>query len=250
MPKFQLNGQVALVTGASQGIGEAIARAMAEAGAQVVLAARNVEKLAAVAATIEAAGGAALTFPMDVSEPAQVKSAFAQTLARFGRLDVLVNNAGITRDALAMRMKQEDWDAVLRTDLTGVHICIQQAIPPMLRQRRGRIINIASVVAQMGNPGQVNYAAAKAGVIGLTRALALELASRNITVNAVAPGFITTDMTGGLTEKTVEQLAARIPLGRLGSPADVSAAVVFLASEEAGYITGQVLSVNGGMYMA
>jgi 3-oxoacyl-[acyl-carrier protein] reductase len=247
---FQLSEQVVVVTGASQGIGEAIARAMAAAGAKVVLTARNAEKLAAVVAGMEVQGHSAVALPMDVSDAAQIKSGFAQALARFGRLDVLVNNAGITRDALAVRMKAEDWDAVLRTDLTGVHLCIQQAIPPMLRQRRGRIINISSVVAQMGNPGQVNYVAAKAGVIGLTRALALELASRNITVNAVAPGFIATDMTSVLPEKTVEQLTARIPLGRLGSPADIAAAAVFLASEEAGYITGQVLSVNGGMHMA
>lgn len=247
---FQLDGQVVLVTGASQGIGEAIARAMSQAGATVILTARNAEKLASVAASIETGGATALALPMDVCDAGQVKSVFGQALARFGRLDVLVNNAGITRDGLAVRMKASDWDAVIRTDLTGVHLCIQQAIAPMLRQRRGRIINISSVVAQMGNPGQANYVAAKAGVIGLTRALALELASRNITVNAVAPGFIATDMTAALAEKAVEQLSARIPLGRLGSPADVAAAVVFLASEEAAYITGHVLSVNGGMYMA
>jgi 3-oxoacyl-[acyl-carrier protein] reductase len=246
---FQLKDQVAVVTGASQGIGEEIALQMAQAGAKVVLAARNEGKLAVVAARIEAAGGAALALPMDVSDPARIKAVFGQVVAQFGRLDILVNNAGITRDGLAVRMKPDDWDAVLRTDLTGVHLCIQQAIVPMLRQRRGRIINVSSVVAQMGNPGQANYVAAKAGVIGLTRALALELASRNITVNAVAPGFITTDMTAALSEKTVEQLAARVPLGRLGSPADVAAAVLFLASDEAAYITGHVLSVNGGMYM-
>jgi 3-oxoacyl-[acyl-carrier protein] reductase len=247
---FQLTDRIALVTGASQGIGEAIARTLAEAGAKVVLAARNQEKLAAVLAGIEAAGGQALAVGMDVSDPAQVKAAFQQAIERFGRLDILVNNAGITRDGLSMRMKMEDWDAVLRTNLTGAHICAQQAIPSMLRQRWGRIINISSVVAQMGNPGQVNYVAAKAGMIGLTKSLALELASRHITVNAVAPGFIESEMTQALPEKAVEQLSARIPLGRLGTPADVSGAVVFLSSEEAGYITGHVLSVNGGMYMA
>jgi 3-oxoacyl-[acyl-carrier protein] reductase len=247
---FQLTDRVALVTGASQGIGESIARALAEAGAKVVLAARNQEKLAAVLAGIEAAGGQALAVGMDVADPAQVKAAFQQAIERFGRLDILVNNAGITRDGLSMRMKIEDWDAVLRTNLTGAHLCAQQAIPSMLRQRWGRIINISSVVAQMGNPGQVNYVAAKAGMIGLTKSLALELASRHITVNAVAPGFIETEMTQALPEKAVEQLSSRIPLGRLGTPADVAGAVVFLSSEEASYITGHVLSVNGGMYMA
>jgi 3-oxoacyl-[acyl-carrier protein] reductase len=247
---FHLTDRVALVTGASQGIGEAIARALAEAGAKVVLAARNREKLAAVLAGIEAARGQALAVGMDVADPAQVKAAFQQAIERFGRLDILVNNAGITRDGLSMRLKIEDWESVLRTNLTGAHLCAQQAIPSMLRQRWGRIINISSVVAQMGNPGQVNYVAAKAGMIGLTKSLALELASRHITVNAVAPGFIETEMTQALSEKAVEQLSARIPLGRLGTPADVAGAVVFLSSEEAGYITGHVLSVNGGMYMA
>ena len=247
---FQLTDKVAFVTGASQGIGESIARTLAEAGAKVVLAARNQEKLAAVLAGIEAAGGQALAVGMDVADAAQVRAAFQQAIERFGRLDILVNNAGITRDGLSMRMKIEDWDAVLRTNLTGAHLCAQQAIPPMLRQRWGRIINISSVVAQMGNPGQANYVAAKAGLIGLTKSIALELASRHITANVVAPGFIATEMTQALPEKTVEQLSARIPLGRLGTPADVAAAVLFLASEEAGYITGHVLSVNGGMYMA
>jgi 3-oxoacyl-[acyl-carrier protein] reductase len=247
---FQLTDRVALVTGASQGIGESIARALAEAGAKVVLAARNQEKLAAVHAGIEAAGGQALAVGMDIADAAQVKAGFQQALERFGRLDILVNNAGITRDALSMRMKIDDWEAVIRTNLTGAHLAIQQAVPSMLRQRWGRIINISSVVAQMGNPGQANYVAAKAGLIGLTKSLALELASRRITVNAVAPGFIATEMTQALPEKTVEQLSARIPLGRLGTPADVAAAVLFLASEEACYITGHVLAVNGGMYMA
>ena len=171
-------------------------------------------------------------------------------LERFSRLDILVNNAGITRDGLALRMKPEDWDAVLRTNLTGAHLCIQQALGPMVRQRYGRIINVTSVVAQMGNPGQANYVAAKAGLIGLTKAIAVEVASRQITVNAVAPGFIATPMTEGLSPKVKEELQARTPLGRMGTDRDVAAAIVFLASEEAGYITGHVLDVNGGLYMA
>ncbi len=247
---FRLQDRVALVTGASRGIGEAVARALAEAGASVALAARDTGKLAAVKAGIEAAGGVAFEVALDVADPAQVKAGFRQTLERFGRLDILVNNAGITRDGLSLRMKPEDWESVLRTNLTGAHLCVQQAIPPMLRQRWGRIINISSVVAEMGNAGQANYIASKAGLIGLTKALATELASRNITVNAVAPGFVATAMTESLPEKAAEQLASRIPLGRMGQPADVAAAVLFLATEEAGYITGHVLDVNGGIYMA
>ena len=246
---FSLNGTVALVTGASQGIGRAIAVALASAGARVALAARNEQKLAEVAGQIQSAGGEALSIKMDVAEPDQIKSGFQQVLAKFGRLDILVNNAAITRDGLALRMKLDDWDAVLRTNLTAAHLCTQQALSPMMKQRWGRIINITSVVAETGNAGQANYVAAKAGLIGLTRAIAMEMASRNITVNAVAPGFIATPMTDPLPEKVKEEMKARIPLGRFGTETDVAAAIVFLASEEAGYITGHVLDVNGGMHM-
>ncbi len=247
---FSLKGRVALVTGASQGIGRATALGLARAGARVAAAARNAEKLAGVAAEIAVAGGEALAVTMDVAAAEQVKAGFRQALERFGRLDILVNNAGITRDGLAVRMKAEDWEAVLRTNLTGAHLCVQQALATMMRQRYGRIINVTSVVAQMGNAGQANYVAAKAGLIGLTKAIAVEVASRNITVNAVAPGFIVSPMTDPLPQKVKDELTAKIPLGRLGSDADVAAAIVFLASEEAGYITGHVLDVNGGMYMA
>lgn len=247
---FSLKGRIALVTGASQGIGRATARALAQAGAKVACAARNAEKLAGVVAEIAASGGEALAVPMDVADSGQIKEGFKQVLERFGRLDILVNNAAITRDALAVRMKSEDWDAVLRTNLTGAHVCIQQALAVMMRQRSGRIINVASIVAEMGNAGQANYVAAKAGLIGLTKAIAIEIASRNITVNAVAPGFIATPMTDPLPDKVKEDLNARIPLGRMGKDTDVAAAIVFLASDEAGYITGHVLDVNGGMYMA
>jgi len=247
---FSLKDRVAIVTGASQGIGRATALALAEAGTKVAAAARNEEKLAGVVQEIKAAGGNALAIRMDVGEAEQVKAGFKQVLDQFGKLDILVNNAAVTRDALALRMKADDWETVLRINLTGAHVCIQQALAAMVRQRYGRIINVASVVAQMGNAGQANYVAAKAGLIGLTKAIATEVASRNITVNAVAPGFIVTAMTEKLSEEVKQKLEERIPLGRLGTERDVAAAIVFLASEEAGYITGHVLDVNGGMYMA
>jgi 3-oxoacyl-[acyl-carrier protein] reductase len=196
------------------------------------------------------AGGEAIAIKMDVADPEQIKSGFKQVFEKFNRLDILVNNAAITRDGLALRMKQEDWDAVIRTNLTGAHLCIQQALSTMMRARAGRIINIASVVAQMGNAGQANYVAAKAGLVGLTKAIAIEIASRNITVNAVAPGFIATPMTDVLPDKVKEELKNRIPLGRMGSARDVASAIVFLASDEASYITGHVLDVNGGLYLA
>jgi 3-oxoacyl-[acyl-carrier protein] reductase len=247
---FSLEDKVALVTGASQGIGRATALALAEAGAKVAAAARNEEKLASVVQEITAAGGEALAIRMDIADAEQIKVGFKHVHERFGRLDILVNNAGITRDGLAVRMKPDDWDAVLHTNLTGAHVCIQQALATMMRQRSGRIINVTSVVARMGNAGQANYVAAKAGLIGLTKAIATEVASRNITVNAVAPGFILTAMTDVLADKVKEELQQRIPLGRLGTDRDVAAAITFLASDEAGYITGHVLDVNGGMYMA
>src|SRR5713226_1314306 len=247
---FSLKDKVALVTGASQGIGRHTALVLAEAGAKVAVAARTEEKLATLVNEITASGGEAFAVKMDVADAEQVKAGFKQVLEKFGRLDILVNNAAITRDGLAMRMKADDWDAVIRTNLTGAHLCIQQALPTMMKARAGRIINIASVVAQMGNAGQSNYVAAKAGLIGLTKAIAIEISSRNITVNAVAPGFIETPMTDVLDDKVKEELKTRIPLGRMGSARDVAAAIVFLASDEAGYITGHVLDVNGGMYLA
>jgi 3-oxoacyl-[acyl-carrier protein] reductase len=247
---FSLKDKVALVTGASRGIGRDAAMALAEAGAKVAVAARNEEKLAALIKDIVAAGGQAFATKMDVADAEQVKAGFKEVLEKFGRLDILVNNAAITRDGLAVRMKPDDWETVIRTNLTGAHLCIQQALVTMMRARGGRIINIASIVAQMGNSGQANYVAAKAGLIGLTKAIAMEIASRNITVNAIAPGFIKTPMTDVLPEKVKEELNTRIPLGRMGSARDVAAAIVFLASDEAGYITGHVLDVNGGMYLA
>ena len=247
---FSLKDKVALVTGASQGIGWDIAQALVVAGAKVAVAARTEEKLALLVGEIQTAGGEALAVKMDVADAEQVKTGFKQLIQKFGRLDILVNNAAITRDGLAVRMKPDDWDAVMRTNLTGAHLCIQQALGTMMRARAGRIINVSSVVAQMGNAGQANYVAAKAGLIGLTKAIAMEIASRNITVNAVAPGFIDTPMTNVLSDKVKEELKARIPLGRLGLPRDVAASIVFLASDEAAYITGHVLDINGGMYLA
>jgi len=247
---FSLKDKVALLTGASQGIGRETALALAEAGAKVAAAARNEEKLATLVNEIVNAGGDAIAIKMDVAEPEQIKSGFKQVLEKYGRLDILVNNAAITRDGLALRMKQDDWDAVIRTNLTGAHLCTQQALSTMMRARAGRIINIASVVAQMGNAGQSNYVAAKAGLVGLTKAIAIEIASRNITVNAVAPGFIATPMTDVLSQDVKATLKARIPLGRMGTSRDVAAAIVFLVSDEAAYITGHVLDVNGGLYLA
>jgi 3-oxoacyl-[acyl-carrier protein] reductase len=247
---FSLKDKVAVVTGASQGIGRDTARALSEAGAKVAVAARNEEKLASLVAEICAAGGEACAVKMDVANAEQVKAGFKRVLEKFGRLDILVNNAAITRDGLALRMKQDDWDSVILTNLTGAHLCTQQALATMMRARAGRIINIASIVAEMGNAGQANYVAAKAGLIGLTKAIAIEIASRNITVNAVAPGFIETPMTEVLPDKVKEELKTRIPLGRMGTPREIASAIVFLASDEAGYITGHVLNVNGGMHLA
>jgi 3-oxoacyl-[acyl-carrier protein] reductase len=241
-------GRVALVTGASRGIGRAIALGLAARGATVIAAARG-DHAAATVADIQAAGGRAEAASLDVTEGASVDRVIADLVARLGRLDILVNNAGVARDQLLLRMKREDWDAVLATNLTGAYAAIQAALKPMLRQRAGRIVNVSSVVGQSGNPGQANYAASKAGLIGLTKAVALEVASRNITVNAVAPGLIDTEMTRAVAPAAQGQWLARIPLGRLGTSDDVAAAVVFLASDEAAYITGHVLAVNGGLYM-
>jgi 3-oxoacyl-[acyl-carrier protein] reductase len=244
-----LSGRIALVTGASQGIGRACALKLAANGAAVAVAARNQEKLDEVVRHITAAGGKATAFAMDVAEEDQIKSAFKTALAHFGKIDILVNNAGITRDQLVMRMKRADWDAVLNTNLTSAYLCTQQVIGSMLKQRWGRIVNIASVFGQMGQAGQANYASSKAGLIGLTMAIAREVGSRNITCNAVAPGFIETAMTSTLGEDFKEMAVKNIPLGRVGTPDDVASAVSFLASDEASYITGHVLSVNGGMLM-
>jgi 3-oxoacyl-[acyl-carrier protein] reductase len=246
---MKLEGRVALVTGASQGIGHACALALARHGAQVAVAARNREKLDALVGEIAKAGGKASAFVIDVGEEEQVKAGIKSALGHLGKIDILINNAGITRDQLVMRMKRPDWDAVLNTNLTSAYLCIQQVIPSMLKQRWGRIINVTSVFGQMGQAGQANYAASKAGLIGLTMAMARELASRNITCNAVAPGFIETNMTAALSEEFRQTAVKSIPLGRVGSPEDVASAVCFLASEEASYITGHVLNVNGGLLM-
>jgi 3-oxoacyl-[acyl-carrier protein] reductase len=244
-----LSGRVAFVTGASQGIGRACALKLVADGASVALAARGQDKLNELASEIAAGGGKAAVFALDVTDEEQVKSAIKAAIAQFGRIDILVNNAGITRDQLIMRMKRADWDAVLQTNLTSAYLCIQQVTSSMLKQRWGRIINITSVFGQMGQAGQANYAASKAGLIGLTMAVARELGSRNITCNAVAPGFIETAMTDVLGDDFKQNAAKQIPLGRVGTVGDVASAVAFLASDEASYITGHVLNVNGGMLM-
>jgi 3-oxoacyl-[acyl-carrier protein] reductase len=244
-----LSGRVALVTGASQGIGRACALQLAEAGATVAVAARNQEKLEELVDEIGAGGGNGAAFAVDVAEEEQIKAAFKAAIAQFGKIDILVNNAGITRDQLVMRMKRADWDLVLQTNLTSAYLCTQQVMSSMLKQRWGRIINIASIFGQMGQAGQANYAASKAGLIGLTMAIARELGSRNITCNAVAPGFIETAMTSALSDDFKQNAVKLIPLGRVGTPEDVAHSVVFLASDNASYITGHVLNVNGGMLM-
>jgi 3-oxoacyl-[acyl-carrier protein] reductase len=246
---MSLSGRVALITGASQGIGRSCALRLAKVGAAVAVAARNQEKLNELVGEITAAGGKAAAFPLDVGDEEQIKSKIKAAIAQFGKVDILVNNAGITRDQLVMRMKRADWDAVLQTNLTSAYLCIQQVIGSMLKQRWGRIINITSVFGQMGQAGQANYAASKAGLIGLTMAIAREVGSRNITCNAIAPGFIETAMTAVLGDEFKQNAIKQIPLGRVGTPEDVAAAVAFLASDDAAYITGHVLSVNGGMLM-
>jgi 3-oxoacyl-[acyl-carrier protein] reductase len=246
---MKLEGRVALITGASQGIGRACALALAREGATVAVAARNQQRLDELVAEIIAVGGKAAAFVIDVADEEQIKSGIKSAIAQFGKIDILVNNAGITRDQLVMRMKRADWDTVLNTNLTSAYLCIQQVIGSMLKQRWGRIINITSVFGQMGQAGQANYAASKAGLIGLTMAMAREVASRNITCNAVAPGFIETNMTAVLSEEFKESAVKNIPLGRVGSPEEVASAVRFLASDDAAYITGHVLNVNGGLLM-
>jgi 3-oxoacyl-[acyl-carrier protein] reductase len=245
-----LAGRIALVTGASQGIGRACALELARAGAVVALAARNLDKLAEVAAEITQAGGTAHTFALDVSSEESIKECAKAVIAHCGGVNILVNNAGITRDMLALRMKRQDWDDVLSTNLTGAFLMTQAVMSQMVKNRWGRIINITSVVGQTGQAGQANYAASKAGLIGLTKSLARELASRTITVNAVAPGYIETAMTSVLTEEQKKMNAQFIPMGRVGTDVEVASAVAFLASEEASYITGHTLDVNGGMLMA
>jgi len=241
--------RTALVTGASRGIGKACARALAAAGNRVILAARSIEKLENAAAGIRESGGETFAIAIDLANAESIASGIAKAAREFGRIDILVNNAGIAKDGLAVRMKQVDWQLVLDTNLSGAFYAIQQVLPGMMRERWGRIVNISSVVGEMGNPGQANYVASKAGLIGLTKSLAQEIGSRNITVNAVAPGFIETDMTHGLSADLKQKMIDHTPLKRMGTPEDVAAAVRFLTGDEASFITGHVLDVNGGIYM-
>jgi 3-oxoacyl-[acyl-carrier protein] reductase len=245
----RMSNRVAFITGGSRGIGRATALTLCRAGFDIVVASPEVEKNEEVAAEIRASGGDARTLDFDVTSPESVKEGVARAVKEKGRIDVLVNNAGVTRDGLAVRMKLSDWDLVLKINLQGAFLCSQAVLPGMMRNRWGRIVNISSVVGQAGAAGQANYAASKAGLIGLTKALAQEMASRNITVNAIAPGYIATDMTNVLPEDVKAKILAAVPLGRMGKPEDVANAVKFLAGEDAGYITGHVLAVNGGMYM-
>jgi 3-oxoacyl-[acyl-carrier protein] reductase len=248
--QISLKDKVALVTGASRGIGRTIATTLAGAGALVVVNFKsNAAAADEVVSAVTAAEGRAAAIQADISEPAEVERLFKEVLERYGKIDILVNNAGITRDTLLLRMKEDDFDAVLQTNLRGVYLCTKAALRPMTRARSGRIVNITSVVGLMGNAGQANYAAAKAGIIGFTKAAAREMASRNITVNAVAPGYIETELTGVLSETVRQAILENIPLGRLGQPQDVANLVCFLASDAAGYITGQTLTVDGGMVM-
>ena len=244
-----MSKKTALVTGGSRGIGKACALALAAAGNRIVVAARSAAKLEEVAADIRQAGGEAFVLEMDLSSHESIKIGIAKASKEFGRIDILVNNAGITKDGLAVRMKQQDWESVIQTNLSGSFYAIQEVLQGMMRERWGRIVNISSVVGQKGNPGQANYVASKAGIIGLTKSLAIEVGSRNITVNAVAPGFISTDMTHELSDELKQKMIDQTPLKRMGTAEEIASAVKFLVSDEAAFITGHVLDVNGGIYM-
>jgi 3-oxoacyl-[acyl-carrier protein] reductase len=244
-----MSNRTAFVTGASRGIGKACAHSLAIAGYRVALAARSADRIEQEAKQVREKGGEAFTVEIDLTSRESIANALEKTAKEFGRIDILVNNAGVAKDGLAVRMKPADWELVLETNLSGAFYAIQQVLPGMMRERWGRIINISSVVGEMGNPGQANYVASKAGLIGLTKSLAREIGSRNITVNAVAPGFIATDMTHGLTEELKRKMIEQTPLQRMGTPEEIASAVKFLASDEASFITGHVLDVNGGIYM-